>query len=156
LVFLNTCILPLFSTLILKKFGIVSSIQIEQQNERTTPYLITFVFFVGTWWLLQKAPLPSFVEQLMLGASLAIFFTGIINVKMKISAHMVGIGGLLGAFLVVGFSGFQDFTLLILITILVAGSLGWARLQLNAHRPIEIYSGFLLGLFCQLLADRFN
>jgi len=156
LVFLNTCLLPVFATVLLKKFGLVSSIQIEEQNERNTPYLIAFVFFASTWWLLRKAPLPPFVAQLMFGASLAILLTGIINLKMKISAHLVGIGGLTGAFLTVGFDGFQDYTLFVICGIIIAGCLGWARLQLQAHTSKEVYSGFLLGIVCQLMASYLN
>jgi membrane-associated phospholipid phosphatase len=154
LVFLNTCLLPVFATLILKKFGLVSSMQINAQEERSTPYLISFIFFSSTWWLLNKAPLPPIVAQLMLGASIAILFTGIINLKMKISAHMVGIGGATGAFLVVGLTGFQDFSIFVIAGVFIAGCLGWARLQLNAHTPKEVYSGFLLGVLCQLIADK--
>lgn len=156
LVFINTCLLPLFATFILKKFGLISSIQIDVQTERTTPYLITFIFFTSTWWLLSKAPLPPIISQLMLGASFAILCTGLINLKMKISAHMVGIGGTTGAFLLVGLSGFQDFSLFVILGILIAGCLGWARLQLNAHQPKEVYSGFLLGIICQFFASFFS
>jgi hypothetical protein len=156
LVFLNTCLLPVFATLILKKFGLVSSIQIDNQSERTSPYLISFFFFTTTWWLLSKAPLPPIVAQLMLGASIAILFTGIINLKMKISAHLVGIGGVTGAFLVLGFSGFQDYSFNVITCVFIAGCLGWARLKLQAHNPLEVYSGFLLGVFCQLLADKLS
>jgi membrane-associated phospholipid phosphatase len=152
LVFLNTCLLPVFATLLLKKFGLVSSMQINQQMERTRPYLISFVFFVSTWWLLSKAPLPLIVTQLMLGASIAILCTGIINLKIKISAHMVGIGGATGSFLVVGLTSFQDLSIYIIAGIILAGLLGWARLQLNAHKPLEVYLGFLLGVVCQLIA----
>jgi hypothetical protein len=156
LVFLNTCLLPVFATLLLKKFGLVSSMQIDQQSERTTPYLISFIFFSSTWWLLSKAPLPPIITQLMLGASIAILLTGVINLKIKISAHLVGIGGATGAFLVVGLYGFQDYSFFVVVGILIAGLLGWARLQLNAHRPIEVYSGFFLGVICQLVAIKFS
>ena len=156
LVFLNTCLLPVFATLILKKFGLVSSMQIDQQNERTSPYLISLFFFTTTWWLLSKAPLPPIVAQLMLGASIAILFTAIINLKMKISAHLVGIGGATGAFLVLGLSGFQDYSFNVIAGVFIAGCLGWARLELQAHTSREVYSGFLLGVFCQLLADKLS
>jgi hypothetical protein len=153
LVFLNTCLLPLFATLLLKKFGLVSSIQIDEQKERNSPYFMTFIFFLSTWWLLSKAPLPPIIAQLMLGASLAILITYFINFKIKISAHMIGIGGVTGAFLVIGFIGIHDYTLFVILSFLTAGLLGWARLHLQAHRPIEIYSGFFLGILCQFLAN---
>lgn len=153
LVFLNTCLLPLFSALLLKKLGFVSSIEMDKQQERNSPYFITFIFFVSTWWLLSKAPLPSMVAQLMLGASIAIFFTGIINYKIKISAHMVGIGGVTGAFLVLGLGGFYDYTFFVILCFLISGIIGWARLQLKAHHPIEVYYGFLLGMLSQFIAN---
>jgi hypothetical protein len=153
LVFLNTCLLPVFATILLKKFGVVSSIQIEEQSERTTPYFISFIFFLSTWWLLSKAPLPPIIAQLMLGAAIAILLCGIINISIKISAHMVGIGGVLGAFLLLGFSGFQDYSFYVMIGFLLAGLIGWARLQLNAHTPIQIYLGFILGVLSQFISS---
>jgi hypothetical protein len=154
LVFLNTCLLPVFATILLKKFGIVSSIQIDEQSERTTPYLISFIFFMSTWWLLSKAPLPPIIAQLMLGAAIAILLCIIINTKIKISAHMVGIGGALGAFLLLGFSGFQDYSFFVMAGILLAGMIGWARLQLNAHTPTQVYLGFILGVLSQFVASK--
>ena len=134
--------------------GLVSSLQIDHQTERTIPYFISFIFFTSTWWLLSKAPLSPIVAQLMLGASIAILLTGFINLKMKISAHLVGIGGVTGAFLMIGFNGFHDYNFNVIASVFIAGCLGWARLQLNAHTPREVYSGFILGVFCQILADK--
>ena len=66
---------------------------------------------------------------------------------------MVGIGGAVGAFMVVSLTELQDYSFFVISGVIIAGCLGWARLQLNAHRPLEIYSGFLLGIFCQLIAS---
>lgn len=152
-VFLNTCLLPLFSTLLMKKFGLVSSMQVNHQGERNVPYLTSFIFFSSTWWLLSKAPLPPMVAQLMLGATIAVLLTGIINLKIKISAHMVAIGGLAGALLMLGINGLHDYTLWVILSFMLSGIMGWARLQLKAHSPFEIYSGFLLGMMCQIVVD---
>jgi hypothetical protein len=155
-VFLNTCLLPLFSTLLMKKFGLVSTMEVNHQRERNMPYLITFIFYLSTWWLLAKAPLPPVVAQIMLGAAIAVLLTAVINFKIKISAHMVGIGGLTGAFLMLGFNGLHDYTLFVIISFLVAGIVAWARLQLLAHKENEIYWGFILGVLCQIGADYLN
>jgi membrane-associated phospholipid phosphatase len=66
---------------------------------------------------------------------------------------MVGIGGLAGAFLMLGFNGLHDYTLWVILSFLLSGIMGWARLQLKAHSPFEIYSGFLLGMMCQIVVD---
>ncbi len=120
--------------------------------ERSVPYFITVLYYGFTWWLLYKAPVPPILAQLMMGAAIAVLGTALVNFKYKISAHLVGIGGLSGCFLVLGLHGSQDYTLPFIIGILSSGILGWARLQLSAHSPVEVYSGFLLGLLSQFIA----
>lgn len=152
LIFLNTCLLPVFAMLVLKRMGLISSLHIDIQTERSLPYFITFCFYLSTWWLIYKAPLPEFIANLLLGAAIAILLAGIINYKVKISSHLIGVGGAVGAFLAVNLYSTVDFSFFFIVSILLAGLMGWARLELRAHQPIEVYSGFLLGVFSQLAA----
>jgi membrane-associated phospholipid phosphatase len=64
----------------------------------------------------------------------------------KISAHMTGISGFL-AIISVTIMKFSDFGLLyyFLGIILLTGVLASSRLYLNAHTPLEVLGGFLLG-----------
>jgi membrane-associated phospholipid phosphatase len=58
---------------------------------------------------------------------------------------MVGIGGLAGliGYMIVHMQINLEFYLI--LTILAAGLVGTARLILGAHKPFEIYTGFLIG-----------
>jgi membrane-associated phospholipid phosphatase len=58
---------------------------------------------------------------------------------------MVGIGGLAGliGYLIVHMQVNLEFYLI--LTLLAAGLVGTARLILEAHKPFEIYTGFLIG-----------
>jgi len=58
---------------------------------------------------------------------------------------MVGIGGIAGALTGISFRLNVDFVLLISALILLAGLIGYARLKLMSHRPIQIYTGYILG-----------
>jgi membrane-associated phospholipid phosphatase len=64
----------------------------------------------------------------------------------KISAHQTAMGGWVAVVAVLStkFTSEPLFYYLLLI-ILLSGLFGTARLYLNAHRPAEIYGGFLLG-----------
>lgn len=71
----------------------------------------------------------------------------LINFKWKISIHMIGIGGLTGVFIGLAINLSLNLTVMIGAFIALAGLVGFARLQLNAHKPSEIYAGYLIGVF---------
>jgi hypothetical protein len=45
--------------------------------------------------------------------------------------------------------------LVLLVSVILAGLVGSMRLWLGAHRPIELYAGFALGLLSQFMALKF-
>lgn len=106
----------------------------------------------------------------MLGAVIGLFIAFFINIFSKISAHAVGMGGLLGMVIItMALSNFDSFVLhstiigtfefsmnaLLLFTLLMAGLVGTARLLLDAHTPNDIYGGYLVGFASQFIALRF-
>jgi membrane-associated phospholipid phosphatase len=38
-----------------------------------------------------------------------------------------------------------------MVFIFIAGLLGYARIRMNAHRPSQVYAGFLIGFVTQLI-----
>ena len=122
---------------------------LSTQRDRTYPYLMTSLFYFGLFYLLIDINIWPSMKVFIVGAGLAILATAIINLKTKISAHMVGIGGLLGTLISVSYLIKFDMTVFYLIVIVLAGIVGSARLQLGEHKPYQIYSGFFLGLIIQ-------
>ena len=151
IVFLNTFIIPVVISMLLLKKGVISSLQMTTAHERRFPFLVTALFYFFTYYILQKAPLPPIFYLIILGATLSVVITLIINLSWKISAHMVGIGGLLGAVIGVSMRFMLDMQMLVIGLIMCAGLIGFARLKLNEHEPGQVYWGFLLGLLCELL-----
>jgi membrane-associated phospholipid phosphatase len=62
---------------------------------------------------------------------------------------MVGLGGLLGVLVSVSYLIKFDMTVFYMLVVLIAGLVAMSRLYLEEHRPSQIYTGFLLGLFVQ-------
>ena len=58
---------------------------------------------------------------------------------------MVGIGGMVGLFIALSFRFYVDVVWLLAIFLVLSGVVAWARLALNAHRPSQVYAGFLIG-----------
>jgi membrane-associated phospholipid phosphatase len=74
-----------------------------------------------------------------------------VNFRWKISIHMVGIGGITGMLLGLSSLFLLDLRVPIIISILIAGILGSARLRMGAHQPSQVYVGYLVGIFCEYL-----
>lgn len=151
IVVFNTLIIPALLALYLKRTGTIASLEMETPEERKLPYLFTACLYVVTYYLLRKVNLPPLLYLFLLGATLALIVTILINLKWKISAHMVGWGGLTGAVIGLAFRLDLDFRIVISLIVFISGLVGFARLRLKAHTPAQVYSGYLLGVACQLV-----
>ena len=77
---------------------------------------------------------------------LASILAFVINLKWKISAHMIGMGGLIGVIIGVSERLTLDLNATLIVLFVMAGFVGFSRLRLNAHNPFQVYLGFLVGM----------
>lgn len=152
LIFLNTFIAPAVIIYYFHRFGLVSSLHVDNLRERRLPYLVTiiiygFATYLFGWQLQPIGELAPQISIILAGVTLSLVFVAIISLFWKVSAHATGIGGALGmiaAFLM----RFDESSLFIplLLAIVTGGFLASARLYLNAHTPAQILAGVLGGL----------
>jgi hypothetical protein len=149
-----TLLIPFLSSVILKKMNLISNYEMNDRNERKLPFLIAGFSFFFCYYMLQKYPALIIISLIMLGATIAMLATLILNYKFKISAHMIGIGGLIGSIAGLTILLGVDYRALIIVALIIAGIVGSSRLYLGAHAPYQIYWGFLIGFlseFCLLV-----
>lgn len=151
IVVFNTVIMPVIISLALKKKGVVKSLEMESPEERRLPYLSGAVLYFFTYYLIRMFGLPVFLTNSILGAAIGIILCAIINMITKISAHMIGIGGLTGLVLAMSQKLIIDMEGLLILTFLLSGLLASARMYLEAHTPFQIYTGFCLGFICEFV-----
>ena len=97
--------------------------------------------------------LPTLILLIAIGAMIALVAVTVINHWWKISAHLTGIGGLLGGICSFAlYYGHLPITLII-ITLVWALILMYARLYLQAHTPLQVVCGLLLGLLCTFIPN---
>jgi len=150
LTFIFTFLLPFFSVIILKKLKVVSSYYMENQEERRWPLLFALGWFYLLLRLLETFHAHYIIVTLMLGAMLILLISVIISNFWKISLHMLGIGGVLGAFLVIHIL-FGGNIFLIITLLFCAGFIGFARVNENAHSLKQVYLGFAVGVGAEFL-----
>lgn len=140
LTFLITALIPLVGILILIRKKVVTDIYITDARERRIPYIITLsCFFIWCFLVVRYMHvLPAF-RLSAVGATMALCIVNLINPYWKISAHLTGIGGLIGGFIL-----YQPVIGCVLLG--VALLLMYARLYLDAHTPLQVVCGWLLGL----------
>jgi len=148
----STFIIPLLISLLLLNRKLINSLEMETQKERVIPYAFTIIFYVFTLYMLKQAPIPPIIFNFVIGATLSVIIAFIINIKWKISAHMIGIGGLVGALICISILLEIYITPFIIFGLLVAGLVGSSRLILKAHSQSQIYVGFAIGIICQVIA----
>lgn len=150
-VFSFTFLLPAINLFILYKLRYISSMKIEHRRERTFPMLMTAICYFGLFYMIYSFNIWPAIKIFVLGGGICITLGALISLSWQISAHSIGVGGLLGALLAISF--FLQVPLFIVISgvILLAGIIGYSRLALKAHNPPQVYAGFALGCSVQFL-----
>ena len=146
--FVVTFVLPVISLLMMQKMGIISDLMISERVQRTVPLLYTSVIYIAAGVVIfRDNRMNNFhiSELLFLVAGLMVIAGGITR-YWKISAHALGVGGVVGVLcrLVFSFYGIEYIYALI-IALLLSGLVMSARLYLGAHSLTQVLVGFALG-----------
>lgn len=146
-VFLFTSVIPMVLVLILKRFGIVEDVGLNGRKERLIPYIITICSFLSVAWFFNSKGMPTWVTLFYVGGAVAGFVNMLVNFSWKISAHAAGIAGVVALLLIIGNHGLMHEALLawIIVTVLLCGLLGSARVWLGRHTPAQVICGFAVG-----------
>ena len=149
IVVFNTLIMPVVISWLLLKRGLIRSFNMEQREERMVPFIFNTVLMMIAYYMISQISIPKIFSMLLLGAAASVVLAIIINLKWKVSIHMIGIGGIVGMFF--GMSTFLliDLRFPILISLLVAGLIGTARMAMGSHKPAQLYVGFFIGFCCE-------
>lgn len=151
LVFIFTLVLPLSISLMLKKAGKISSLEMETRQERQLPFTYTAISYILGFILIQREigqSINPFLMLILVGAQFNIVLTLIISLFWKISIHMIGIGGLVGVCILMMKLNMQWDNILYL-SLFFSGLLAYARLKLEAHTPAQVLAGFIVGVMTE-------
>jgi len=145
LVFILTGLLPMLLALLMARLGIIKSLHLEQREERIWPFIITAIFYYLAFYLLRQLDLSPVFMVFMLGAFVTVVVGLLVTFFWKISVHMIGMGGMVGAFTGLSLKMMIDIPLVIMVLIMLSGLTGFARLKLQAHTPMQVLGGFISG-----------
>jgi membrane-associated phospholipid phosphatase len=146
LVFVNTCLAPLMIMLLLKRFGLITNLVLNDRHERMYPTLVSVLFYFFTFYLLKQTNVSVVLSIFMMGATIAVVTGFVVTMFWKISFHMMAMGGFTGFLIALSLLLSADVVWLLIPAIILSGLIGSARLVLNAHTPTQVYTGWLTGI----------
>ena len=147
-----TLFIPIVFYFLLKTLGQARSYFLESVEERKWPLL----FYAATNMVVIEFVLDAFDYPELYYYFLAIFFSAILGLvlvllKVKISLHMLGLGGFV--MFLIGLSIHYNLNLIYTISFFLAvlGLTASSRLHYMAHTMTELSLGFLIGVLPQVL-----
>lgn len=154
IVLLSTCITPLVSLLLMTR-NEHFSLNMDKNTDRVLPLLFAAVFYYVGYYFLGRIQIFSVYRIFIISSIFIIVLLMIISIRWKISAHMAGIGGLVGILIALSINYGINHSILIALLVGAAGLIGTSRLILEKHSLLQIYAGFLLGFSINLLIFSF-
>jgi len=142
---LGTFFFPLMMISVLYYRNLVSTLQDASREERFLPYLIILILYVITLVYFVRLPLSRVIHGYVLSVAMLLLLLMLVTIKFRICAHMAGIGGITGVVIALILLYETPLELYLVMVLLAAGLTGSARLIAGVQRPVEVYTGFLLG-----------
>jgi hypothetical protein len=150
MIFAMTAVFPLTSVFLMRRSGLVSDLTMPLRRERIPAYLSALMYYGMACFLVYRTTANAMTLGIFFGMTVTLLLVLLITLRWKISAHMAGIGGLVGAIVSVMLVDDREAPLLLCGLFVLAGALGTARLVASDHSPAQVYTGAALG-FCGVL-----
>ncbi|MDE6085536.1 MAG: hypothetical protein K2G40_03935, partial [Muribaculaceae bacterium] len=142
-----TIMLPVIAIYILPATGRISAPLLNNRHDRTIPFAVTALCYLGLSGYLWKIHAPGWMTAFMLGAAALVGIVLIINSFWKISGHAAGLGGLTALTVFLTYRGFSLGGLsLPAMIIILSGIVCTCRLLLNRHSLSQVAAGYFLSL----------
>jgi len=124
--------------------------QLSHREHRHMPYIVTLISYTACLVIMTRMNMIMVIRSIVMTALISQIICVTINAWWKISTHMVGMGGLVGA--LIAFSVLYDFNpvLLLCVLILLSGLLGTSRIILRQHSLAQVLVGFVVGFICAM------
>ncbi len=150
-VFIFTVFIPRLGINIFRMVMSWTHWQLSHREHRHMPYLLTICSYTVCLVVLSRINVVMFVRGVVMAAFVSQIICVFINAWWKVSTHMVGMGGMVGA--LIAFSNLFYFNPMwyVCALILLSGALGTSRIILRQHSLAQVIVGFIIGFVCSLV-----
>lgn len=155
--FVITCVIPACGIMAMYKTGFLTDPGVNVRTERSLPYALTILCYVGCCFFLYRAGAPSWLTMFYAGGGAAVLINAVVNLKWKISAHAAAMGGLVAMLFRIAamHQSVVDLNIWISAVVVLAGAIMTARVYLQRHTLMQVIAGCANGFLCVWLLTMF-
>lgn len=148
IIFIVTFIIPAISIGTLRLSNFITDLTLNDRKQRVTPFLFVTCFYgITAYMFYVKLNINNLIFLIFATTTILLLTLTIITFFWKISIHAAGIGGTIGFILALSLASYIPyFAIYFAVLIILAGLIVYARLSINAHTPLQVYAGLLLGI----------
>jgi hypothetical protein len=152
-IFVNLTMLPAATVFLSWRLKFVDSLHMATQKERVIPLAAAMIFYFWAWYVLKNnLNVPEMFREFLLGCFITIIAAWMMNIIFKVSLHALAVGGMVGFMLILTFNSDGSSPQYFALSLVLAGVVCSARLLTGAHKPGDVYMGFIVGVLSQIAA----
>lgn len=152
IIFLGTYLLPILLLWLLKRLKMIQSFHLSSIEERKFPLLLLTFLGILIGRMLFKIAIVNDLAIFIIAGSFALLLVyGFLWLRIKVSIHTLGVGGLIGFLMKLSMEYQQNLLLILAFLFVVFGVIANARIKLKAHTFLEVIVGLIIGVATQLL-----
>jgi hypothetical protein len=144
---INNILIPVSLIPLFRYRHIISSVAIEERKERTIPLITVSLLYIVTSVIMYSLQIPVFLKAYSYSLSALSLVLLLINLRWKISLYSAAAGAFTALVMILSIKMSFGLPGLIILSFIFSGVIISSRLLLNAHRPAEVYPGFITGFF---------
>lgn len=155
LITLLTAVIPIISMMVMKKSGIITSLQLPIRRERIPVMMLVLMYYLFTFYLFKTGDnmwnhIFGLFMAFLTGGLILSVISLLITLKWKISLHAIGISGMAGAFLgmtevMYPINNFEEMRIINAALLFFVGVVCASRLILKVHSINQVLAGLILG-----------
>ena len=143
--FAMTFLVPALIIVMMKRWHIIDSFEMEDRDDRLGPLFIMIMFLYVTLRFFNKIQMFSIYSFYLTTVIVVTILAFIITFFWKISLHALGWGNLTACLFIMTTASLRLYMPYFIGSIIISGIVASARLKLKSHSSAQIYSGFAMG-----------
>ena len=151
IVYVFTVFMPTVGITLFRLFKKWTHLELSHREHRHMPYVVALLSYTACLVIMTRINAAMFFRGVVMAALVSQIICVIINVWWKVSTHMVGIGGLVGALNAFSILFFYNPVWPFCVLLLLSGMLGTSRIILRQHSLAQVLTGFGIGYVCAMV-----
>lgn len=142
---LMTCLIPGLVIMMIKRWGLIKSVEMENREDRLGPLFIMLLFLYAANRYFNKIPTMSIFSFYLTSIIVVTALAFVVSFFWKISLHTLGWGSFSAFLFIMTTVSIRLYLPYLIASIVVSGIVAAARLKLESHSNTQIYAGFAMG-----------